>query len=270
MSYCSGKAVDLVTVRSIGANHWTLRMRSSFPAPGSWTSFHGDGSLVINRPFWEQLNRWALNFNHFTHYEVPSGKGPRDIDWFGHVGAMACHRPTAAHNRARGLDLCQVRFTDGGAIDMNRNHAKDLYSARLYLATVASLRRYFGTVLSAWYNSAHRDHLHIDDLTPVRPIRSDVRSDTTLIQASAVMLNGSRIAIDGNWGSQTERAYLDLVEAFNLSCAKPRSNTDDALDLLSRIMRAGLANTGASAKASGRCKPPKEPNLIEEVLDEVL
>ena len=34
----------------------------------------------------------------------------------GEVGSMACHRPTAAHNRARGFDLCAVGLTDGSRI----------------------------------------------------------------------------------------------------------------------------------------------------------
>lgn len=248
MNHCSGKATDLVDADHVGATGWELRGRLHAPLPGRQTAFAGRGRrLAFNRDFWERLGEWAMNFNHWTNLSHPSGTGPRDIAWFGEVGTMACNRPTAAHNRARGLDLCQIRFDNGDRVDMNESHAGDGRDQRLYLAAAASLRRYFGTVLTCWYNVEHRDHFHVDDLTAVHPIRPKNRTDTTLIQAACTMLNGEALSIDGVWSDRTEAAYVRLIEAFGLGSADPRGDVNDGILLLTNIMQAGLADVDAAA-----------------------
>ena len=250
MNHCSGKATDLIDATHIGATEWGFRGRLHAPLPGRTTAFAGRGRrLTFNRAFWQRLDDWALNFNRWSNLSHRAGSGPRDIDWFGEVGTMACNRPTAAHNRARGIDLCQIRFSNGARIDMNASHEGSLTDQRLYLASVASLRRYFGTVLTCWYNPEHRDHLHVDDLTSVHPIRSKNRTDTTLVQAAARLLDGASLPIDGVWSNETETAYRGLVDTFGLASADPRGDVNDGILLLTHIMRAGLGDVDAGAIA---------------------
>ena len=267
MNYCSGKATDLVDATHIGASDWEFRGRLHAPLPGRATAFAGRGRrLTFNREFWERLNDWALNFNHWSDLSHPDGSASREVDWFGEVGTMACKRPTAAHNRARGIDLCQIRFGNDDRIDMNASHEGAVADQRLYLASVASLRRYFGTVLSCWYNPEHRDHLHVDDFTAVHPIRSKNRTDTTLVQAAACLLNGASLSIDGVWATETETAYLGLLRAFDLTSADPRGDVNDGILLLTHIMRAGLGNVDADAIAADVIDI-HEPGLVGGISD---
>lgn len=256
--YCAGRATDLVRRGHLGDPSWELRYRNRWPAAGQLTSFGGPHSLVFNRTFWEQLDRWARNTEHwFNRYPSKAG-GPKNITWFGDVGSMACHRPTAAHNRARGLDLCQIRFSDGSYVDMNASHRMSRLHQRRYLAVSANLRRYFGTVLTCHYNHAHRDHIHVDDLTAVAPLRTDKRTDTTLVQSAANLLNDERLAIDGVWGSKTEAAYQRLITRFGMRCLDPKRSVAHARLFLVLVVRTGAADRSAGAFVTSACRP-KDP-----------
>ena len=262
--YCAGLATDLVRRGHLGGS-WPLRGRIAAPAPGQRTSFGGTHALTFNRQFAEQLDRWALNTNHWSR-TYRSASGEKAIAWFGEVGSMACHRPTAAHNRARGLDLCQIRFTDGGVVDMNSSHSGNGRQQRRYLAVTANLRRYFGTVLTCHYNAAHRDHIHVDDLTAVAPIRTGKRTDTTLVQSAANLLNGERLAVDGIWGSKTEAAYRRLLRDFALECTDPKRSKAHALTFLSFIVRTGFADAAAGRYKSRACDPCAAPADTAEAI----
>jgi hypothetical protein len=247
--YCSGLATDLHRSRALGQVEWEFRYRVSLPARGAASVFHGGvHHLTFNRPFFTQLDAWARNLD-----ERLRGSGVPGVAWWGEVGSMACHRPTAAHNRARGFDLCAVGLTDGSRIDANTAHGGDGRTQRRYLGLTASLRRYFSTVLTVHYNAAHRDHLHIDDLHELAPIRSDLRSDTSLVQSAANLLADEGLAVDGIWGSRTQEAYDRLLDGFGLTCLDPRREVADALVLLDLIARTALADLPFGTLRSDAC-----------------
>lgn len=254
VNHCAGRATDLIVRRQLGTAEWDLRGRLRGPAPGQVTGFGGPHALTINRDFAETLDRWARNLDHWLHHYGPV-VGSRRIAWFGEVGSLACHRPTAAHNRGRGLDLCQVRFTDGDLVDMNASPVGSLHHQRLYLAVAANLRRYFGTVLTNHYNAAHRDHIHVDDLTAVAPIRTDKRTDASLVQSAAGLLGGEPLAVDGVWGTRTEAAYRRLLTAFALDCTDPKSSVLDAQRFLGYVVLTACADTDAGTYRSNVCEP---------------
>ncbi len=255
--HCAGVATDLVRRTQLGDDSWALRGRTRGPGVGDVSSFGGNHALTVNRPFAERLDQWALNLNHWT-YTYPSSSGRKFIAWIGEVGALACHRPTAAHNRGRGLDLCHIRFTDGDFVDMNTSHRSSGLHQRRYLAVAANLRRFFGTVLTVHYNSAHRDHIHVDDLTAVAPIRTDKRTDTTLVQSAANLLNGTNIAVDGIWGSNTQAAYVQLLQEFGLSCTDPTRSVAAAQTFLAYVVITATADARAGTYRSDACMP-KDP-----------
>lgn len=241
--YCDGKLVNIVTKSKIGAQE--LNARKAKPAAGKKTQFNGFHSLEFNSPFYTQCNSWASNMDWWFYYRSPYSNGTLDTNWYGEVGVKACHRSTSAHNRARGFDLCSIKFQNGWVMDSNWSHQAGQLHKRRYLGVAANLRRYFGTVLTAWYNSDHRDHIHFDDMTSVQRIRTWTRSDATLIQAACVHLNGESISIDGDWGTNTWAAYDRLLEAMGMTCYNPTGNTDDAKRLLYMIIRHGIANKSA-------------------------
>ena len=121
-------------------------------------------------------------------------------------------------------------------MDANYSHAAGgTRHPRRYLATVVALRRYFDTVLTTWYNSDHRDHLHIDNRHSVGPLyasSTQKTADGTMIQAACNLLNGESLVIDGKWGPLTQAAYLRLILELDMLCYDPKTSTSDTLTLL--------------------------------------
>lgn len=249
--YCTGKATDLHRSRALGKVEWEFRYRRFLPGPSAVSGFHGGvHHLTFNRTFFTQLDKWGRNLDTCLRESRQPG-----VAWWGEVGSMACHRPTAAHNRARGFDLCAVGLTDGNRIDANTAHVGSRTDQRRYLGLTASLRRYFSTVLTVDYNAAHRDHLHIDDLRGLAPLRSDKRSDTALVQSTANLLAGDTLVVDGIWGSRTQDAYVNLLDGFGLSCTDPRRQVADAVLFLDLVRRTALADLPLGALRSDACPP---------------
>ena len=269
-NHCAGLASDLVARRHLGDEAWALRGRITGPGAGQVSAFGTPHTLTFERAFADRLDQWALNTNHWIHQASPP-TARRTITWIGEVGSMACHRPTAAHNRARGLDLCQLRLTDGDFVDMNASHAGSLTHQRRYLAVAASLRRFFGTVLTRHYNAAHRDHIHVDDLTAVAPIRTSKRTDTTLVQSAANLLGGAAMPIDGVWGERTEAGYRHLLDAFGMACTAPKESVPDASLFLQLVVRTALADAAAGAIRTDVCGPcAAPPDAVSDLVCEAV
>jgi hypothetical protein len=89
---------------------------------------------------------------------------------------------------------------------------------------------------------------------PLAPIRRDLRTDTTLIQAACRYMNGEQgLAIDGEWGPATEDAYRRLRRALSMQCRSPRRNLTDARLFLQLIALNGMAGVRAGVAYSGPC-----------------
>ncbi|MQA28021.1 MAG: hypothetical protein GEU94_21790 [Micromonosporaceae bacterium] len=237
MGHCSGYSA--VSRNYVGLYEYELRHRTSYNSDG--TGIHGGRhSEHFNSTFLGSCDNWIKNLNFFS-----SNYGGRNVAWVGDVGVGVC-KP-GMHGQARAFDLTQLRFTNGSFIDMNYSwrSSRTLAHKRGYVAVAAQCRRYAGTVLTAWYNSAHQNHIHFDNGTAVTYIRTGVKTDTTLVQASCNFLNGESLAVDGIWGSLTEAAYQRLLGRFNMRCTNPKGNRSDAVVFLSYIVRHGLANRAA-------------------------
>lgn len=246
--YCNGLLTNIITRSYMGQWAWEWRHRTAMPGQYDWTSFQSTrDSHDVNQPFWEQLDLWARNMNFWANNY---GKdGTTEITWFGEVGIINCSRSSSAHNRGRGYDLCRVTFNPYYC-DSNRSHTVNQLHKRRYVSVAAALRRYFQTVITAWYDpNGHWDHIHVDDLSTVGPIRKGTSSnrvtDTYLMQEAMNVLNGESLAVDGWWGSGTQAAYDRFASACRVHCYDPFNNTSHAKVMLSYVVRHGIANAPA-------------------------
>lgn len=238
MGHCS--QYSAVNRSWIGKSGWDLRHRTGYNANG--TGVHGGRHTEhFNATFRNQCDSWITTLD-----TVSRNNGGRSVSWVGDVGVGVCK--SGYHGSARAFDLTKIKFSSG-QVDMNWSWrgARKLVHRRRYLAVAAMCRRHFGTVLTCWYNSAHQNHIHFDNGVSVTSIRTGVRSDTTLIQASCNLINGESLAIDGVWGNLTESAYLRLLGRLNMRCYNPKANTSAARRLLRLIARHGFANKAAGA-----------------------
>lgn len=196
----------------IGSQARALRYRSHYDSSGS-PVFAPPDTTQFASAFWNACNDWSDDLNVRANNDLPGSPG---VDWFGHVGTYNCSRVTAAHNHARGFDLARVTWTSGLFCDMGGAWQGTRTQKRRYLGVAATIRCRLDTVLTAWFNSDHNDHIHVDNLDPLGPIDDQASSDTSLIQAACNLLISSGLVINGNWGSATEQAFDDLRNAIGM------------------------------------------------------
>lgn len=112
------------------------------------------------------------------------------------------------HGAGTAMDLSIVRWGGGRTSNMfNGDHASSNRTRRRrYFAVEATLRSHFRYVLDGNYDAAHRNHFHADiGALPNRRLLQGSRSDTVFVQAVCNAFLGSGIAVDGAWGSATQR-----------------------------------------------------------------
>lgn len=239
MAHCS--EYPAITRSWVGIEDWYLGHRTDYNADG--TGIHtGRHDEHFNSTFHDTCNNWITNLDFWTRNYGSAG----GVVWVGDVGVGFCK--SGYHGSARAFDLTKIQFSNG-MVDMNWSwrDERSMGDKRRYLACAAQCRRYVITVLTAWYNTAHENHIHFDNGGDLKPIRTSVRSDTTLVQASCNWLNGESLVIDGDWGSLTEAAYQRLLDAFNMKCLNPKTSLSHALTFLSYIVRHGFADASAGA-----------------------
>jgi hypothetical protein len=206
---------------------WELRYRTGYVGPlGDHSS--GRRTEHFNAAFWDQCG---------DIMRILDLRVPMTPDWIGTAGAGFCK--SGYHGQARALDITQVRYTDGTYIDTNYSWRGGTRDRRWYVGLAAQCRAFVGTVLTAWYNADHQNHIHIDNGSPFVPVQPGWRSDTVLIQAVCNTLVGETLTIDGAWGPRTETAYNRLRTLMGV-CGNPKTNAGDASVFFSLIGETGL------------------------------
>jgi hypothetical protein len=227
----------------IGSSSWELRHRTAYDAFG--IGVHGivhDSSdqEAIRSGFADDCDTWIQNLNAYAAYY-----GPGTVAWVGEVGIYDPVPSTSYHAQARAFDLTAIHFSDGSRFDSNVSWRAGAEGKRLYIAVAAMCRRYFGTVLTAWWGGGHDNHIHFDNQFGGGVLHEDDRDDTCIVQAAAVILNGESIAVDGAWGPATQDAYLRLINDFNMKCYDPKTNASHARTFLGLIAQHGFDNRAA-------------------------
>ena len=157
-----------------------------------------------------------------------------------------------AHGRGRAFDLDAIFWPERTFVALSYPQNR-----RFYLAVEAVLRKHFGTVLNYRYNSAHRDHLHLDDLAPVGFVPGH-RSRVLFLQMALTHLFGRTVAIDGLIGPETRGAARRLLveqglaEEGTLDTPQALDNRLDAVwtDLLEIAARRGFGDDGNEKDAA--------------------
>lgn len=243
MAHCGGGST--IFRDSIGSNsnsQRVLRFRTAQSA-SCHQALHGSSPRgdSFDPDFHARCNSWANEFRSIDG---------RDLSWYGYVGVTRdppCG--TSHHYFHRALDLTRLQYP-GAHIDMNSSWCSSatLASRRGYIGAVASLRRWFRTVLGAGYPQ-HNDHVHFDNgsspLSSVPNIRTSSTADTLIVQRACVEINGSTMSIDGSWGTQTWNGYYALLDKLNMCCLSPTSNASHARLFLYYVSLHGLRNRAA-------------------------
>lgn len=232
-----------VTKNHLYSTSWELKYRTGFYlGAGLHPNQH---SQVFNSAFYNSCADWMNSVNTYSYTY-----GGYSVDWIGDIGTVVCK--SGMHPLGRAFDLTRIEFAFPYGprwVDMKLSwkDAVPLEDRRRYLATAAATRRYFSTVLTAWYDSDHHDHIHVDNGVTLAPLRTNYPSDVTLIQAACKYLNNAAITINGSWNSATQSAYPALLTKLGCQCLSPTSDVWHMWILLEMIARTGFANATAGA-----------------------
>jgi len=150
--------------------------------------------------FEDKLDRFSYNLAS----AAPSRYGR--LQWIATAGAYV-NKP-GYHGMGRAFDLDVVKWRNVACRPIRGHHRSDrLARRRRYIGVDALARRWFKYVLDAWYNPAHRDHMHLDDGGGALVFNTGYRSDTVFIQRAANLMINANLAIDGLYGPLTDAAF---------------------------------------------------------------
>lgn len=164
--------------------------------------------------FHEQLNRW------FIDWQQHSGLSPTRIRTYGAWidGEGDCG--SSWHHSGRAFDISGVDGTDGVLVSCRTDRWSQLSPSqratlqRRYWALAASLHLHFAYVLTHLYDTAHANHIHVDngvsgpEMSRFNP-RSRVQNQA--VQAIARYLWDEPCDITGRWDQQTENATASIL-----------------------------------------------------------
>lgn len=169
------------------------------------------------------------------------------LNFVGHAGAYVCK--DGCHGKGRAFDMNYLQWNGYTLNIYGGAHASGTLSVRRrYLAVDAEVRYYMKYTLDGWYNSAHANHIHMDNHTAVVLSKSS-SSDVKFVQAVCNNFNSAGLSIDGVWGTNTQNAWNAINTKWHYSTAKcnPFSSTLHYQIWLYLVIAHGFSNTAAGA-----------------------
>lgn len=134
------------------------------------------------------------------------------------ITAGAYVNKSGAHGQGRAIDIDGIKWGSTACWPYHRHHASSNRTLRRrYLGLNAICQRRFKYVLNGWYNAAHEDHIHQDDVGGALLLNKSSSSDVKFIQAMLNNVMGQSLAIDGQYGPKTDAAYRESKDRVNIT-----------------------------------------------------
>lgn len=184
------------------------------------TVYEGSGELAgfgYRPSFHDRMSVWM----RFWANHTPAGFQTPFRVWT--WGVHADHRESEAHNNGRGFDLTRIYVTNANGVLVRRfNGRYDLWNGtdsaaverQRYWATAASLHLCFRNVLTYYWDAAHHNHIHIDNLVSGLEnsfFDPDSPAQVQHVQACCRFIWGKGTAVDGSYGPQTTQDAHEVL-----------------------------------------------------------
>lgn len=172
--------------------------------------------------------------------------------WFvGYITVLATDDSSSNHYRGNAVDITALYHLNGDFVDCNYSHRQEagIRHNRRYAGLGWSARKHMPEVGIVGSDSSHSNHIHAGRFNPPPNGSSSLvlrRSpwDAWLMQYTCKVFMGVPIALDGDWGNQTEWYYTDLMNRLGLNPAAPFNNTRALQDLAHTLTARGLVGDG--------------------------
>lgn len=184
-------------------------------------------SFSFDQTFYNRLGYWRtfIDQNSGSHWGYPN----RIYSYGAYVDKPGYH------GSGRAFDIAKVLFatTTGGTIhvscryDIWRNQSNFATHAKRYWGLAASLLRRFSYVITYPYNSAHHNHIHVDNavysLLDDCSYSTGTSTQTYIVQGACRYVWGHDTDVDGIWGSQTESHSTSVLRRIGQSSGTIRT-----------------------------------------------
>ena len=169
--------------------------------------------------------------------------------WFvGSVGVLVS-KP-GNHGSGNAIDVSAIYHYDGNFVDTNYSHrgGAGIVHNRRYAALAWSGRKHLPEVGIVGTDASHANHVHLgrykNGSSSLLLSHFGRSWDAWLVQYTCRAFMGSPIALDGNWGNQTETYYRQLMSRLGLGARNPFGSTADLQDLAHTLTAYGVVGQG--------------------------
>ncbi len=181
---------------------------------------HRRASFSFEDGFFAQLEQWL------KAYEQSSGLAPADQVWSYGGWTNSGSACDSWHNAGRAFDLARVRLRSGDFISCRYDRWQYQTGAELdrarrqYWALAAGLHLHFAYVLTYLYNSAHRNHIHVDNGrsgAALSTFTTGSQVQVQAVQAICSYLWDEPTELTGRWDSATRRVSRRALDRAEIS-----------------------------------------------------
>lgn len=170
---------------------------------------HHYGTRGTQQTFHCRTDFESLLDNAFRDLWLYTGMGPAEVI----TSAGAYVNKPGEHGNGRALDIDGIFWPNKTFVTLHAGWQGQ--DRKFYFGIEAVLRRHFGVVLDYEYNTAHRDHFHIDD-SQTLAFRKSSRARVRSLQGMLNHVWGKNVDEDGVWGEQTSGAVTEVLDVAGM------------------------------------------------------
>lgn len=189
-------------------------------------------------------NNWADTYHSILLWMTAGAIG---TSWFGATGVYnSGAAPGSNHRTGNAFDLTAVYHTNGAFVDCNYSHLSSAGTThnRRYAGLAWATRKHCPEVGIVGSASSHSNHIHVgrykNGSSSLLLSHFGRSWDAWLVQYSCKAFMGVPIAVDGNWGNQTETYYNTLMSRLGLTASGPFSSTTALQNLAHTLCAKGV------------------------------
>ena len=209
---------------------------------GSIGTHTGEFAFPYDDWFHVICDSWIDTYTSILRWQTAGAVGV----WFvGSVG-VGGSKPGSNHDSGNAIDVSAIYHTDGNFVDNNYSHRSyaGVADNRKYAALAWSGRKHMPETGIVGSDSSHSNHIHFGRYKngSASLLLSHYGSswDAHLVQYTCKAFMGSPIALDGNWGNQTETYYRQLMSRLGMAGRSPFGSTTDLQDLAHTLTAYGV------------------------------
>jgi hypothetical protein len=238
-------AVAATTQSRIGINATRVPTcyRTGYAAygSGSISTYRGETAFTYNDTFYGLCNAWADTYGSILAWMT----GGATRVWFFGCAGVTVNKP-GNHGTGNAFDCTGVYHTSGDFVCGNYSHRSyaGVVHNRRYAGLAWAARKHVPEVGIVGTDSSHANHMHFgrykNGSTSLLLSHYGRSWDAWLVQYSCKAFLGVPIALDGDWGPQTETYFQQLLARLGMSGRNPFGVTAHVQDLAHMLTAYGV------------------------------